>query len=422
MCRLSKEAKASWCLFIVCWLVYAIISMTKSAFSASIASIIGEGLLTKAHAGIINACFYLFYGGTQLICIKLVDKISPIKLITMTLIGTMISVTGMALSNGFVTMLVFWSFCGFIQFSIWPAVLRLMSEYLLPEHKGVARITIAFSYCAGSLLNYLIAALVLGIARWTVLFWTFLVILVSISLVWIVVAKKTIPLLSPLRVLPSEEKVVVQKHTSRASDGLMKLLLSSGVVFLLFTGVFRTALDAGVKSWVPTMIVENYDVSVSFASVLTTVLVCVNLAGAFIATFLYPKRIKSAVWALAVCFLRVLPFTLLLMLTGKIAVALVVFFLAFVTTMMYAGHQLINVIIPSRFSAMGKEGSVCAVLNAFASFGAVAANFGFGYLAERYGWTVTTASWSVIAFAAFVFAVLAAPCWKRFFSGKGESL
>jgi len=41
-------------------------------------------------------------------------------------------------------------------------------------------------------------------------------------------------------------------------------------------GAPAAALDAGVKSWVPTMIMENYGVSASFATVLTTILVVVN--------------------------------------------------------------------------------------------------------------------------------------------------
>lgn len=424
MQKLSKEAKASWCLFVVCWLVYAIVSMTKSAFSASIASIVSEGILNKADAGVINACFYLFYGGAQLVFLKAVDKISPIKLITMTLLGTLASLIGMALSTSFLPMLIWWSFCGLMQFAIWPAVLRLMSEYLLPEHEGFAHIAIAFSYCVGSLLNYLLAALLLAVGRWQLLFWSFAGIVGAFLLVWFIVAGKTVPVLTAFRKPQVLETAAVLQEKPADNGGLFKILLSSGLVFLLITGFSRTALDAGLKSWVPTMIVENYKdtVSISFANVLTTVLICVNLTGAFIATFIYPKRIKSAVWALSACFLSVVPFMVLLLWTGKIAVALVVLSLTVITTMMYAGHQLINVIIPSRFSKLGKEGSVCAILNAFASFGAVAANFCFGFLAEHYGWTATTASWIVIAMLAFLFTALAAPKWKRFFRERGEAL
>lgn len=421
MRSLSKEAKASWSLFIICWIVYAIISMTKSGFSSAIASMTQENILNKADAGVINACFYLFYGGAQLVFLKFIDKIKPTWLITMALVGTLISMIGMALSNSFLPMLILWGFCGLMQFAIWPAVLRLMSEYLLPEHEGVAHIAIAFSYCVGSLLNYLIAALVLGISRWPSLFWTFAAILVLVTVVWWTITAKTVPMLSKVRPKGTPSASIPENRSS--SVKLMPLMISTGLIFLTLTGFCRTALDAGLKSWVPTMIVENYaSVSVSFANMLTTVLICVNLTGAFIATWIYPRRIKSAVWSLALCFAIAVPFMVVLLWTGSIPVALVVFALTVITTMMYAGHQLINVIIPSRFSKYGKEGSVCAILNAFASFGAVAASYLFGFLAENYGWNATIVSWIVLAGLAVLLTTLAAPMWKRFFRNKGEVL
>ena len=92
--------------------------------------------------------------------------------------------------------------------------------------------------------------------------------------------------------------------------------------------------------------------------------------------------------------------------------------LTVITTLMYAGHQLINVILPSFFIKTGRAGSVSAILNAFASFGAVIANFLFGYLAESHGWSVTTASWIVITVVALLFSLLAVPRFKRLLSAE----
>lgn len=103
-----------------------------------------------------------------------------------------------------------------------------------------------------------------------------------------------------------------------------------------------------------------------------------------------------------------------LLLTGKIHVAFVVLFLTVVTTMMYAGHQFINVLIPSYFAKFNRAGSAAAFLNAIASFGIVVSNIGFGYLAEHFGWTVTIWSWVIIAAVAIVFSALASPLWKKF--------
>ncbi len=418
----SPKEKASKVFFLTCFVIYAIISMTKGAYAASIASIVGEGLFNKSSAGIINAGFYLFYGIGQLLGVKIVDNVSPTKLVTVTLVGTLISTVGMALSTNFWMLLCFWSFCGLIQFAIWPAVVRILSEYLLITHRDKANTVISFSYCFGSFINYLTASIILGIARWTMLFWVTSLIIVLCLLVWFFVLRKTKPEIS---LIVEENKTYNEQLTrvkrspvNASSHSLFKLLFASGLLFLLLPALFRTALDAGVKSWVPTMIVENYSVSAEFASTLTTVLVFINATGVFLVGFIYPHKIKNAVWVYALCFLAALPFSLILLLTGKIHVIAVVLVLTIITTLMYSGHQLINVIIPSHFIPYHKTGSVASLLNAIASFGAVLANIAFGFLAEHFGWTITIASWSVIILLSFVFCAIATPFWRAFISQK----
>ena len=421
----SAKEKASKLFFLICFVIYAIVSMTKSAYAAAIASIIGEGLFTKSSAGIINAGFYLFYATGQLVGVKFVDKISPVKLVSITLIGTLISTIGMAMSTNFWMLLGFWSFCGLVQFPIWPAIVRILSEYLLIIHRDKANTIISFAFCFGTFINYFMASIVLGLARWTMLFWVTSLIIVLCLLAWVFVLQKTKPEIS---LIVEENKIYNEQlnqrkhsHESASAHSFLKLLFASGLLFLLLPALFRTALDAGVKSWVPTMIVENYSVSAEFASTLTTILVFVNATGVFLVRFIYPRKIKNSVWGYALCFLTALPVSLLLLLIGKVHVALIVFALTVLTTLMYSGHQFINIIIPSHFIPYHRTGSVAALLNALASFGAVLANIAFGFLSEHYGWTITTASWRVIILLSFVFCAIATPFWEAFVNQKNIS-
>lgn len=417
--NLTAKEKASWSLFIVSFIIYSIIAMTKSAYAASIASIVGEGLFTKSAAGTINAGFYLCYGAAQLLGIKVVDRISPTKLVTMTLIGTLISLIGMAFSKNFYMMLILWSFCGLIQFAIWPAILRIIEEYLLHKQQHRARIYISFAFCVGMLLNYLIASIVLGITHWSRLFIVFAITIVVCMILWAFTVIKTKP---HIKEIVKENKERNERHLLSKSEKsevesdikFGKLILISGVALLLIPAFIRTALDSGLKSWVPTMITENYSVSASFATFLTTALVCINLLGIFIAGWMYPSRTRNVAWAYGLCFLIAVPFTLALFLTGKINVLLIALFLSVVTTLMYAGHQLINVIIPSSFTKFNKAGSVASLINSIASFGAVFANLAFGYLAENFGWNATILSWLILLVISFAFCALSTPIWKKF--------
>ncbi len=419
----SNRERASWIIFIVSFIIYSVVSLTKSVYAASIASIVGEGIFTKAEAGTVNAGFYLLYGIGQILGVKIVDKVSPVKFIYITLIGTLICTLGMAFSRSYAAMLTLWSLCGLIQFAIWPAVLRIISEYILPAHRDSAMVYISFSYCVGMLLNYLLASVVLMFARWSVLFIVVSVVVFLCIIMWAWVIKATKKETAEIIEINREfnthcfNKKSDEKSQSE-SVGLGKILIRGGVIFLLIPALVRTAMDAGLKSWVPTMIVENYSVSAGLASALTTVLVFVNLGGIFIANFFYPKYVKNAAWGYGLCFLAALPFTVLLLATGKVHVVVVVILLTIVTTLMYAGHQLIDVVIPANFAKFNKAGAVASLINAIAAFGAVFANIGFGFLAEHYGWSATIISWIVLAVIAFVFCTMAVPLWTKF--NKGE--
>lgn len=416
--KMRKEEKASLLLFAACWFMYAIVSMTKNAFGASMASIVGEGLFSKSLAGTINAGYYIFYGGAQLLLVKMVDKVSPVKLINMSLIGALISMAGFAVAKDFWTMLVLWSITGLLQFAIWPGVIRIIAQYLLPSHRGKAMVYIAFAYCSGMLLNYAAASIVLSVANWRMLFWIFLGVIIVTMAMWIIMTKKTIPVLEKIE---HKEEVPVRKQETKEKQGsTLKIFWASGIIFMLVPSFTRTMLDMGLKSWVPTMITESYKgISPGFASLMTTILLIVNLGGIYIVKAVYPKKIKSEALYFALCFAVSLPFTLLLLLTGKVPVSVVVFLLTILTTVMYSGHQMINVIIPSKFASMNMSGGVASVLNAIASFGAVAANFGFGFLADNYGWTATIMSWNIMAILATVFGLLSVKKWNRFIKENG---
>lgn len=409
--KLSKEEKASYVLFVLCWLVYAIICMTKSAFSASVASIVGEGLFTKSLAGTINSGYYIFYGGAQLLLAGLVDKISPVKLMNMSLFGGILAMLGFAFADNFWVMLVLWSLTGLLQFAMWPAVIRIISQYLVPSHRAKAMVYMAFAYCSGMLANYASAALILKLSDWRMLFRVFFVILAITAFVWVFLTKKTIPVLEAQVSLEINKKDDTKKNEKKGAFGVF---FASGLVFMLVPSCIRTMMDMGLKNWVPTMITENYEVSASFASMLTTILLLVNLSGIYIVNYVHPKYIKSEAAAFGLCFVIALPFTLLLLLTGKIPVGVVVVLLTLVTTFMYSGHQLINVIIPSKFAKMNLSGGAASILNAVASLGAAGASFGYGYIADRFGWTATIAVWNIMAVVAAVFAFLSVRRWNKF--------
>ena len=410
--RIKTKENASIILFVLCWVVYAIISMTKTAFSSSMPSIMKEGILTNSGAGIVSAVYYVFYGGAQLLLVKLVDKVSPFKLISVSLLGAIISMLGFALADSFWVMFVLWGVTGLLQFALWPAIIRIIAQYILPCHRSKAMVSISFSYCVGMIANFFIASLILKVSGWRMIFWVFLGVILITTLLWYVIVKKTSPYLEKEQ---AESQKDDKKDNKKSDISFKKVLFTSGIMFLLVPSAVRTMMDLGLKTWVPTMITQTYSgVSPSLANILTTVLMIVNLSGIYIVKKVQKKWLKNDAMCFGFCFVVSLPFTGMLLLVGKIPVFAVVALLTVVTTFMYSGHQLINVIIPSCFGKVNMSGSVASILNAVASFGVVLSNFGYGYLADNYGWGTTIMSWNIMAVIGAVFAFLAVRQWARF--------
>ncbi len=406
--------KSSMTMLWLCFLVYAILSMSKTAFSSSMAAIIHDGIFTNSQAGIINACFYFLYGIAQLFGAKLIDKASPMLLLTIALSGAALSALGMAFANSFILMLVIWSLCGLLQFAAWPCIIKIIAEYLLDNHRHKAMTLISFAYCFGNLLNYFTASIILNYGSWRIIFVMNGIVLAAMLFAWLFSGIKASKVLTHESIVKTKYDSKIHQNANAPEINYVKLLRISGILLLLVPGFIRTALDLGIKSWAPTMMVQSYGISPSFATSLTTILMVINLSGVFIANYIYPKYFKNAVTALGACFIVCLPISLVMLLIGKIPLWTVVVMLIIFTTLMYCGNQLINVVVPSFFNRYNRSGSIAGILNAAASFGAVASNFGYGFLADKFGWTGTILSWSIMGVISIIFCVLTIPVWKKF--------
>ncbi len=410
-----KDERTSLLAFFACFMAYAMISMTKNTYSAAIAAIVNEGLFSKSGVGVINAAFYLCYGLTQFFGGYLADRFSPFKMILICLIGSLLTNVAMGMSRSFPVMLIVWSLNGIAQFGVWPSIAKILSSVLLPEHRKKAMMYIALCYPSGTILSYLIAMIVLKLWSWPILFFAsgISLLLVTFFFLW---AMSHIHRNST----PAQTKLTEEKESKKTTDSkpipLAKMLFLSGVLFLCVPAFVRCMLDVGLKSWVPTMIMETYSVSPSFASLLTIFLVFVNLFGVVLSSKLYPQYCKNIALAIGLFYLASLPLLLILLLTGKLVIAIVVSLLAIVTTFMTASSQLLNVDLPAAFSSCKKTGTIAGITNAFGCFGCMVANFLYGYTAEHFGWTITIFIWACFALLAVIFCLFAVPLWRQFSS------
>ena len=132
-----ENKKVSFMYFWIIWLMYALVYMTKNCYSAAMASIVSEGILTKSQTGLITALFYGVYGPLQIVGGIYADKYNPGKLIKIGLIGAGIANAIIFFNQNYYVMLIVWTFNAIVQFALYPAVFKIVSSQLESEYRPI---------------------------------------------------------------------------------------------------------------------------------------------------------------------------------------------------------------------------------------------------------------------------------------------
>ena len=407
----AQAKKSGRTAFWLCLIVYTAICMTRNTYSSAMAEIIRLGLFSKSTAGLITSLFGFCYGVSQFFGGWLADRTSPFSVLLIGLVGCGVSNAVMALSDAnFTVMAVAWSVSGLSLFGSWPAIIKIMVGYIPIKDQPRARLIVPFGLSVGTMLSYLTASVLLPLTSWQGLFWASVAVITAAT-VFFLFARRIIrqhPVALPVAPAPKAEKA------EKTAPSTIKLLFSSGFFLLLVPSVLRGWLDNGFKNWLPTILMESYGVTTGFASMLSSVLLFVNLSAIFILAVLYPKWCKNLAVALALLLGPALLFTLPLAGIGRISLPLAVVLLAVVTTLTNAGSKLINVELPTAYAGYGKAGTVAGILNAILSLSGAIGNTLYGFWADAFGWNAIVGVWIVLLAAAVLFCLGAAPVWKRF--------
>lgn len=401
---LTKE-KASMRLFLACFVMYLTVCMMKSNFPASIAFLVKDGTFSKTDSGLISAAFYLTYGLGSLMG-GLADRFSPYKIITVGLIGSILANLTLCFTTSFLPVLMIWSLCGAVQFGFWPAICKMIAGVMIPEHRYKAGVYLVLCIGIGGILSYLLVNPLMKLGGWVGVFSFNTLLLGVMFLLWLVTEKQTCFLMEET----TPQNTSAQVHQKKT--GFFPLIFKSGLVFLLVVELLINVMNIGLKTWIPTMMVESYGISPTWANLQTMLIYIANLAG----TFLLVKvidRMKNEMWAKGVLIGLCLPLYVLVLFIGRIPQWSAVAAFVIATTILYSTTN-VNVRVSTAIETYGYSATFTGVLNALGCFGIVLANGGFGIIADRMGWNAVT----VVLVAACIFgAGLCLPAgflWKKF--------
>lgn len=416
--RLSTE-QASVLLFALCWLMYSFSYIARLNYSAALAGMVLDGVFTKTQAGLIGSVAFFTYGAGQLINGILGDRLSPYRMVTAGLILSALSNLTMGFLRSYPAMAAVWGVNGFAQSMLWTPVLFLFSRVLPEEYRYKSCIHINTCTPAGTVMAYAFSLLVLRRHPWNGVFFMGAAALAFAGAVWVIgtgLVKKTLPIQPAIakQEAGGPPPSTTETGTSREPRSLGGLLLTSGLLMLLFPVAISGMLKDGVVTWVPTMLAEAYTVPASFSLLLTILLPVVNLTGTYASSFVYKRFTKDEVKTAALFYAFALLPLFGLLGIGRISIYTSVLLLAVITTAVHAANTMTITLAPVRFGVYGKSAAVGGILNATVYLGSAVSTGVFGFLADAFGWGPTVCSWLVCTAAAVVLCIPAFLQWRRF--------
>lgn len=157
-------------LFLVCWIAYFSSYLGRYNFSAAIAEMTAQNVLTKSSAGLIGTAYFCSYGAGQILSGFLGDRLSSRNMVFIGLIGSSMSNVAMGLSSSAAPMVILWLLNGVAQSLTWSPLVKLFADRLPRRQCLKACINISTSCAAGTLAAYLMSAVGIALTGWRSVF------------------------------------------------------------------------------------------------------------------------------------------------------------------------------------------------------------------------------------------------------------
>lgn len=404
--KISK--KFFWLLFIL----YAIVYMTKNNYSAAMAAIVSEGVLTKTQTGFINSAYFMVYAPLQILGGYVADRYNPEKMIKISLFGSGIANAVIFLNQDYYVMLAAWVFNAIVQFALWPSLFKVISSQLEKEYRVKGIYYISFASNVGLVMAYFVA---MFMPTWKYNFILSALMLMVLTVVFHVSCKRVdkymVPDVNPQ--IKQENTKETDDNKSKISNG--KLFSISGFWFIIVVSMLYQIVSNGIKTLSSTFLMESYaNVSPSIGNLLNIFIIIAGILGvAVVNQFLYPIRVRSEVKASLILVAIAIPFGMIMLFVGKLPIVIMIIALCFASALL-SGVQLLGSRCSVAFAKYGKNGTAAGLINAAASIAIMIQSYGIVAVADNLGWNAVMDIWIKLLIGSAVCLIVALPLWDTF--------
>ncbi len=406
-----ESMKLSVVLFALLFLMHLVVFMTKNMFSAAMASIVEEGVMTKTQTGTITALFWFVYAAFQFIGGFAADKYSPFKLISIGIISGIASNFLIYLNQNYAFVIVVWCLNAAFQFGLWPGIFKMLSTQIRLEFRETALFWILLSTSIGQAVSMIIASFV---TSWQNNFLVSAISLCVLLAVWCILYKKL------------EKNMVEVEGVKKSVDAVVKekmsikdLFLKTGLPVIFLLCFLINMVANGMKTMPPVMLMESYSaLPASLATRLSVVLIAFAVLGMFIANFVRRRITKNEMKGSSILLFLAVPTLILSCFIGKFHYIAILAFLAFSIIFIQGALPIVNTFSSARFIPYGRGATVSGILNAALAMGNVASSYVFPRMGETLPWYSVTVLWAGGMLLSAIITLSIIKFWDKFISRK----
>ena len=394
-----KQSQRKYIIIIfISWLAYLISYLGRNDYSACLLEIVNSTGMTRASAGMISSSFALCNAVGQLISSMIVNKISPIKLISAEIFTVAVINLLFPTSENLYIMMLLWGMNGVMQATLLCGITRIFSETMEEPWLSRGAVSLNTIGAVGGMINYLLCPLLIRFFRWQIVFFTISTMLFILGIVWCVVMPK---LTSDKKKDGSVKKILVEGR----SKSLLEILLSKGAFFALLAVFVIGSLRESVSLWIPSYLNENFQLSVTLSTAVTAVVPMLQICGALLAGRIGSKM-KNLFLPSMMAFMISMTCFILIRAIGTASIAAVVILFVINAISMTAALTFLLSLYPIRCMDRKNIAKLVGVLNFCVHLGDFAASTGFGWLSTVGGWGWTFFVMALLAFSAVLISLI----------------
>ncbi len=415
--RPLSDTKSGWALFLCCFVFYTVLYCGRLNYSAALAEIVPSGLFEKDAAGFVSTAFFVTYGAGMFVNGFLSDRLPPFALVGGCTFLAGLANLGMYLvvlasEPSFAMMVLIWALNGYIQSSLWPTMIRIVSTALPEKMRVGASSAMIATTALGTAYSYLISQQIIRTTGWRELFLIPGIILAVVSLIWMLLTR-----FAAKRCYTYEERIpLVEPQAKKSSDKaeIFQLLLRSGAIYMIGPIIIMAMVKDGITQWLPTILTEIFAVEAEFAVTVSTLIPFISIFGAALSNFVIKVWLKDEMKS-SVLFFGASALTLIV--AGSIgydvfAVVLCCFAL---TILFQLGINTMQIsLVPLNFAKYGKAATITGVLNSAGSMGCGLSAYLVGLIAKYTDWQTMIFIWAILCIIGGAISAALIKKWMRF--------